>query len=54
MRPLIDEWAGMDASIFTPGQLASALARKELLQIGGDETTGKGLCLARLSDGKGE
>jgi CRISPR-associated protein Cmr4 len=25
----------------------------EVLQIGGDETTGKGLCAVRLSDGKG-
>ena len=37
--------------------LASKLRTEDsdgcLLQIGGDETTGKGLCVARLSDGKG-
>lgn len=32
--------------------LTDRLLEKPLLQIGGDETIGKGLCLARLSDGK--
>jgi CRISPR-associated protein Cmr4 len=33
--------------------LGQALGDSAMLQIGGDETIGKGLCLARLSDGKG-
>ena len=33
--------------------LAGELRKNSLLQIGGDETTGKGLCLARLAGGKG-
>jgi CRISPR-associated protein Cmr4 len=33
--------------------LTNHLRERSLLQIGGDETTGKGLCVARLSDGKG-
>jgi CRISPR-associated protein Cmr4 len=32
--------------------LARHLPENSVLQIGGDETTGKGLCLVRLSDGK--
>jgi CRISPR-associated protein Cmr4 len=33
--------------------LAGRLPDDTVLQIGGDETTGKGLCLVRLSEGKG-
>jgi CRISPR-associated protein Cmr4 len=33
--------------------LAGQLRHNNLLQIGGDETTGKGLCLVRLDNGKG-
>jgi CRISPR-associated protein Cmr4 len=33
--------------------LSEALDSNPVLQIGGDETIGKGLCLARLSDGQG-
>ncbi|MGF1580757.1 MAG: type III-B CRISPR module RAMP protein Cmr4 [Gemmataceae bacterium] len=33
--------------------VADALQERNVLQIGGDETTGKGLCLARLTNGKG-
>jgi CRISPR-associated protein Cmr4 len=44
-----------------PGPAADMMAylehhlnTKNLLQVGGDETTGKGLCVARLGDAKGE
>jgi len=33
--------------------LQENLERAGVLQIGGDETTGKGICLARLFQGKG-
>jgi CRISPR-associated protein Cmr4 len=33
--------------------LAKHLPDNSVLQVGGDETTGKGLCLARLSDARG-
>jgi hypothetical protein len=32
--------------------LAGHLGAGTVLQIGGDETTGKGLCVARLGEGK--